>query len=92
MEHLWSPAGATGGNQWQMGERAGFEVTERRQSRTDLPAGYAGVPVLKTGTVIRAIPHGCWDCAAVREGARHDARQSADHGWTVQAPGRIMVR
>src|SRR5207244_1207300 len=28
---------------------SGISLTERRQSRTDLPAGYAGVPVLKTG-------------------------------------------
>jgi hypothetical protein len=51
----------------RLSRRRSVELTYRRS---------AGVPDLKTGTVIHAKPHGYCGCALVREGARHDLRRS----------------
>jgi hypothetical protein len=58
-----------------------------RSSLRGLEVRSAGVPVLKTGMVIRASPHGYCDCGFAREGARHGLRRSATNrpGFSPEA-------
>jgi hypothetical protein len=66
--------------------------TERRQSRTDLPPGYDGVPVLKTGWGTgprRSASEAIKSRSSGSEGGRHDRQFLADY---LGVPGRSYIR
>ena len=50
-----------------------LRLTERRQSRTDLPTGYVGVPVLKTGWATRPCRSAAHDMSSPKPRVDRDA-------------------
>jgi hypothetical protein len=54
--------------------------TERRGSRTHLPPGYDGVPILKTGWATGPMPLQAWDPRCEEWGARQYFRQRSALG------------
>jgi hypothetical protein len=51
MEHLWSPAGATGGNGWQFGARE--DGSDRRKPLRWVATGCRGVRMVRRGSAVR---------------------------------------